>query len=56
MASHGHASHRHHHHPDRAHPPATVHLSILRLSLGQRLLIAGTVIVVLWLAAFWAMR
>ena len=47
--------HHHHHHPGRAHPPATVAPSILRLSALERLAMAAVVIVVLWGAVFWAM-
>lgn len=54
---HGHHHHgHHHHHAGHAHPPAAVRPSILRLSALQRLGIAGGLIALLWLAAFWAMR
>jgi hypothetical protein len=46
----------HHHHPGHAHPPASVHASILRLSILERLAVAAGVSAVLWAAAFWAMR
>lgn len=48
--------HHHHHHAGHAHPPASVHPSILRLSALQRLAVAGGLIALLWIAAFWAMR
>ena len=48
--------HHHHHHPGDAHPPASVHPSILRLSALQRLGFAAGLIALLWAAAFWAMR
>jgi hypothetical protein len=51
---HGHDDH-HHHHAGHAHPPAVLQVSILRLSAPQRLGVAGVVIALLWLAAFWAM-
>jgi hypothetical protein len=47
--------HHHHHHPGRAHPPATVAPSILRLSAWERLSMVAVVIVVVWAAVFWAM-
>jgi hypothetical protein len=46
----------HHHHPGQAHPPASVHASILRLSVLQRLGFAAGLIAILWAAAFWATR
>jgi hypothetical protein len=46
----------HHHHPGDAHPPATVHASILRLSAVERLAAAAGLIVLIWAAVFWAMR
>jgi hypothetical protein len=56
MSDHDLHAHRHHHHPGHIHPPAKVHPSILRLSAAWRLAVAGAVIAVLWLAAFWVMR
>jgi hypothetical protein len=53
---HHHPGHHHHHHQGRAHPPATVHASILRMSALQRLAVAVGLIALLWVAAFWAMR
>ncbi len=49
-------AHHHHHHPGHVHPPASVHPSILRLSVLQRLGFAAGLIALLWAAAFWAMR
>jgi hypothetical protein len=54
MVEHDHI--HHHHHPGPVHPPASVHLSILRLSALQRLGFAAALIAILWIAAFWAMR
>ena len=55
---HGHHDHghHHHHHEGHAHPPATVHASILRMSALERLGFAAGLIALLWIAAFWAMR
>jgi hypothetical protein len=53
---HDHHGHRHHHHPGHVHPPASVHPSILRLSVLQRLGFAAGLIALLWAAAFWATR
>jgi hypothetical protein len=49
-------SHRHHHVSGEAHPSATISPSLLRLSAAQRLAIAGGLIALIWLAAFWAMH
>ena len=46
----------HHHHPPALPIPAALQASILRLSAPQRLGVAALMIVMLWLAAFWAMR
>ena len=46
----------HHHHPGHVHPPASVHPSILRLSVLQRLGFAAALIALVWAAAFWAMQ
>jgi hypothetical protein len=48
--------HHRHHHPGHAHPPASVHPSILRLSALQRLGFAVGLIALLWAAAIWAIR
>jgi hypothetical protein len=53
---HHHQGHHHHHHEGHAHPPATVHASILRMSALQRLGFAAGLIALLWVAAFWAMQ
>jgi len=48
--------HEHHHHPPgEGHPPASVSLSILRLSALERLAAAGLVVAVIWATVFWAM-
>jgi len=46
----------HHHHAGEPHPALAISPSLLRLSVQQRLAIAGALIVVIWAAAFWAMR
>jgi hypothetical protein len=46
---------RYHHHPGRAHPPATVSPSILRLSAFERLAAVSVLIAALWGAVIWAM-
>jgi hypothetical protein len=46
----------HHHHPGHLHPPAPLHASILRMSVGERMAVAVAVIALLWLAAIWATR
>jgi hypothetical protein len=48
-------THSHHHHHAGGHPPASVSPSILRLSVFERLIAAGAVIVLIWAAVFWAM-
>jgi hypothetical protein len=55
MSDPGHHHHHDHHHPGRAHPPASVHPSILRLSALERLGVAAGLIALLWAAAYWAM-
>jgi hypothetical protein len=54
--SHHHHDDHHHHHPGHAHPPATVHPSILRLSAMERIAASAVVIALIWAATFWAMR
>jgi hypothetical protein len=52
-------AHHHHHvhsHPGRPHPPAPPPASILRLSVWQRLAMAGALSALMWLAVLWAMR
>jgi hypothetical protein len=56
MSDHHHHGHHHHHHEGHAHPPATVHASILRMSAFERLGFAAGLIALLWVAAFWAMQ
>jgi len=51
-----HHSHHHHHHAGHVHPPATVHPSILRLSMLERLAASAAVIAAIWAAVFWAMQ
>jgi hypothetical protein len=51
-----HHGHHHHHRPGHAHPPASVHPSILRLSVLQRLGFAAGLIALVWAAALWAMH
>jgi hypothetical protein len=51
MESHPH----HHHHPGRAHPPATVSPSILRLSAVERLAAVAVLNAALWGAVLWAL-
>lgn len=43
-----------HHHPGRLHP-VTVSPSILRMSAAKRLLMAAALIMLLWIAVYWAM-
>jgi hypothetical protein len=45
-----------HHHGAGAHPSSAIAPSLLRLSAIQRLTIAGFLIVLIWAAAFWAMK
>jgi hypothetical protein len=45
----------HHHDPDRAHPPASASLSLLRMSAATRLTGVAGIAAVLWLAVWWAM-
>jgi|SoimicmetaTmtLAA_FD_contig_41_2614005_length_402_multi_1_in_0_out_0_2 hypothetical protein len=44
----------HHHPPDHAHPSPSVPPSLMRLSLGGRLLAAGIVVVWVWVLVLWA--
>jgi len=46
----------HHHHAGEPHPVPTLSPSLLRLSVAQRLAIAGALTALIWAAAFWAMR
>jgi hypothetical protein len=52
--THRHDDH-HHHHAGHAHPPATVSVSILRLSAAERLAAAAGIVALLWALVFWAM-
>lgn len=45
----------HHHHPGHVHPSPRLPPSLLRFSLGTRLLVVGVVIVFVWALVFWAM-
>jgi hypothetical protein len=54
MPTHVHPQH-HHHPPGQGHPPAAVSPSILRMSIAERLAIAGALIALLWGAVVWAM-
>jgi hypothetical protein len=51
-----HHSHHHHHHPGHVHPPATVHPSILRMSVWERLAASTVLVGLIWAVALWAMR
>jgi hypothetical protein len=46
---------QHHHAPGHLHPSSPPPLSLLRLSLGGRLLVAGTVAAAVWLGVLWAL-
>ncbi|HEV2624834.1 MAG TPA: hypothetical protein VGV62_06910 [Xanthobacteraceae bacterium] len=46
----------HHHHDDGPHPSAAIGPSLLRLSAPHRLVAAGIVIALLWVAFWWAIR
>jgi hypothetical protein len=46
----------HHHHGGAPHPSPVVSPSLLRLSALQRLAAAGALIVLIWVAFFWATR
>jgi hypothetical protein len=57
MSEHRHVPGTHHpHHPGHVHPPASVSLSILRMSVLQRLSFAAGLIALIWAATFWAMQ
>jgi hypothetical protein len=45
----------HHHHPGYVHPSPALPPSLLRFSLGGRLLAVGLVIALVWALVFWAM-
>jgi hypothetical protein len=44
-----------HHHPGQIHPPASIALSILRMSALHRLGAAAVLIAALWAAVYWTM-
>jgi hypothetical protein len=44
----------HHHAPEEAHPSPGPAVSLLRMSAATRLVAAGAVAAVLWLAVWWA--
>jgi hypothetical protein len=46
----------HHHHAGEAHPSPTLSPSLIRLSVPQRLMLAGLLIGVIWAAVFWAVH
>ncbi|HEX4409262.1 MAG TPA: hypothetical protein VH206_10870 [Xanthobacteraceae bacterium] len=46
----------HHHHAGEAHPSPALSPSLLRLSVPQRLALAGLMIAVIWAAVIWAVR
>jgi hypothetical protein len=46
----------HHHHAGEAHPSPTLSPSLLRLSVAQRLALAGALIALIWVAVLWATR
>ena len=54
MSMPAHPPHAHHHPPGEGHPRASVAPSILRMSVLERLAIAGAAIAVLWGAVAWA--
>jgi hypothetical protein len=45
-----------HHHAGEAHPSPALSPSLLRLSVTQRLALAGALIAVIWVAVLWATR
>jgi hypothetical protein len=47
--------HHDHHHPGRAHPPASIAPSVLRLAALQRLAGVAVLIALIWGAVLWAM-
>jgi uncharacterized membrane protein YvlD (DUF360 family) len=46
----------HHHHGGTTHPSATISPSLLLLSVPERIVIAGLLIVLIWAAVFWAIH
>ena len=55
-ADHDHRDHHHHHAPGQGHPPASIGPSILRMAVGGRLLVAATLIGLIWVVVIWAMN
>jgi hypothetical protein len=43
------------HHAGGAHPSPTLSPSLLRLSAPKRLMLAGALIALIWVAVYWAM-
>jgi hypothetical protein len=54
MSSGPHTAHAHHH-PGHSHPPARAGLSLLRLSVAQRLAIAAALSALIWAGVYLAM-
>ena len=50
----GRMTHHHHHPGHEHHPPAVAPLSLLRMSLMQRVAIAAALSALVWLATYWA--
>jgi hypothetical protein len=46
--------HHHHRHGGASHPSPTITPSLLRLSVPERIAVVGVLIVLIWLAVFWA--
>ena len=46
----------HHHDPDHAHPSPSIPPSLMRLSLGGRLIAVGVVVLLVWTLVFWAIE
>jgi hypothetical protein len=46
----------HHHHGGQLHPSPAISPSLLRLSVAQRLALAGILIALIWTATLWATR
>jgi hypothetical protein len=45
----------HHHHSGEPHPPPALAPSLLRLSVGARMMLAGGLIAAIWAVVLWAM-
>jgi len=48
--------HAQHHHPGHDHPPAAVHISILRMSAPLRLAAVAIAIALVWGSVIWALH